>query len=516
MKKYLFFLILFSNFSLAQQIDSVTFPNKNYFIGFLNPKPKAFLLDTSIRDISTLQYHSFSTKGQMIKVNHTQSFTDYLDIKMDLTKFSQEGIFNRENLKLYDVNTFFLFSNKKKNYTAQSLLSYQKIRTDENGGLSENISTDIDDPILYDVHLSSAQNTSKNRYHLFKHQFKLNEQLSLLNQISVLKRTKTYTDNLPNSGYYSTIFLDSTLTNDSIKNTHFNTQLGVKYKNLSFIHLLNRRSVSFYTTDSNIIDNGLGVCFDQYSQQLSVNLSIFQSGHYSFALEKVLDKNYQHTIFLEAQRHRVPIFYNHYISNHYRSQNDFMLESTQSLSYFLKTPHIELKSNIFHRLNHIYFNEFSQVVQDSSSIFHTKNQLSFYWNFFRFKGVNSIEHQWTNNTQLIRVPIFNMSASIWYENLFFESLLRLKMGLKVNYFTSFYAKAYNPSLGLFYLQNNVEVGNVPLVDFFINFQISNMTINFQFQNLGFQFANQVHYFIPNYVSQVGRIKLSLVWRLFND
>ena len=49
------------------------------------------------------------------------------------------------------------FNNKRQTYSAQLSLGYQKIRTDENGGLLNYATTNFDDPLLYQVNLLNAR-----------------------------------------------------------------------------------------------------------------------------------------------------------------------------------------------------------------------------------------------------------------------------------------------------------------------------------------------------------------------
>ena len=44
-----------------------------------------------------------------------------------------------------------------------SVQAYQKISSDENGGLLNYATTNFDDPLLYQVNLLNAQNEAKNR-----------------------------------------------------------------------------------------------------------------------------------------------------------------------------------------------------------------------------------------------------------------------------------------------------------------------------------------------------------------
>ena len=84
-----------------------------YFIDFLNSSENSFSLDSTKFGSTELQYQSFSTKGQMIDIEHTQKLTDYLSYDLDIRKFSQEGVFSREALKLYDVKSNVSFHNMK-------------------------------------------------------------------------------------------------------------------------------------------------------------------------------------------------------------------------------------------------------------------------------------------------------------------------------------------------------------------------------------------------------------------
>ena len=80
---------------------------------------------------------------------------------------------------------------------------------DENGGISNYTNYNFDDPLLYQVNLLSAQNNLKNRNHLLIQNFKLNNKLSIINELSFLSKRRNYVDELPNSGFYQNIYLDS-------------------------------------------------------------------------------------------------------------------------------------------------------------------------------------------------------------------------------------------------------------------------------------------------------------------
>ena len=128
MKKWLLLYLLLPFVAFTQQMDIDLVPYKSSFSHFFQPQEQSYSLDTLDTGYSTLQYHSFSSNGQFIKVNHQQFVTDYILFNINFDKFSQEGVFNRENLKLYNVSTNLLFNNKSQTIYAQLSLLYQKIK----------------------------------------------------------------------------------------------------------------------------------------------------------------------------------------------------------------------------------------------------------------------------------------------------------------------------------------------------------------------------------------------------
>jgi len=99
----------------------------------------------------------------------------------------------------------------------------------------------------------------------------------------------------------------------------------------------------------------------------------------------------------------------------------------------------------------------------------------------------------------------------------FGDNLNTQVGAQLNYFTAYYAQAYNPVLALYQLQDTQFVGEVPLLSAFINLKVHNMNINIKYRNvLSLLKENtDMHYFIPNYPNYPPTIQFSVVWKLSN-
>ena len=518
MKKWLLLFLLLPFVAFTQQMDMDLVPYKSSYSHFFQSQEHSYSLDTLNTGYSTLQYHSFSSKGQLIKVNHQQFVTDYILFNINFDKFSQEGIFNRENLKLHNVNTNLLFNNKSQTYSAQLSLAYQKISSDENGGLLNYATTNFDDPLLYQVNLLNAQNEAKNRNHKLIQKFKLTDKLSIINKFSILSHRKMYSDQLPNASFYQNIYLDSTLTYDSLSTIALTNSFGVTYNDFTLSQLIHHRHTHINTIDSLDYDYGLSLNYYNDKKGLRFNSELYQSDDLNLSLKKEFNlKLSNHTLSLDYDRSRVPILINSYSSNHFRFNNDFNNIKTTKATYVVKHKNYSFKSSLIHYSDYVYLDGNSHYQQYQNAIINWHNKWAVNLNWKKFHTTQTLEYQYTDNTSILRFPEFNYTTSLWLESDLFGDNLNTRIGADINYFTSYYAKAYNPALAKFHLQDSQLIGDVPLLSAFIKLKVHNMSIAMRYRNItSLISANaDVHYLIPYYPNYPASFQLSVVWKLNN-
>ena len=88
------------------------------------------------------------------------------------------------------------------------------------------------------------------------------------------------------------------------------------------------------------------------------------------------------------------------------------------------------------------------------------------------------------------------------------------MGLDVSFFTSYYANAYMPALGLYYLQNEKKIGNYPFIDFFFNMKIKRARIFFKTEHVNSGFMG-AYYLAPHIPAPDRCIKLGINWAFYD-
>tara|TARA_B100000963_G_scaffold247946_1_gene217058 strand:+ start:337 stop:1896 length:1560 start_codon:yes stop_codon:yes gene_type:complete len=516
MKKWLLVYIFLPFVAYSQDMDLM--PYKSTYFYFLQPKDNTYSVDTSNTGYSNLQYHSFSSKGQFIKVNHQQLLTDYLLLNINFKKFSQEGIFNRENIKLHDVSTSLLFKNQNQTYSSQISFGYQKIILDENGGITNYATTYFEDPLIYQVNLLNAQNEAKNRNHKIVQNFQLTKNLSIQNKFSILSHRKIYTDQFPQSGFYQNIYLDSTLTFDSLSTISFSNDIGITYNNFTLSQIFLKRGASINNLDSSDYNYGLSFSYRNNKIGIFFNSQFYKTDDINLSIKKEFNaKMLTNALSLDYIRSRVPILTNFYYSNHFFFDNDFANIKAAKASYIIDNKNYSFKSIFTHYLNYIYLDEYSHYQQYQNALIYWHNKLTLKLNWKRFHTIQILEHQYSDNSLILPYPKLNYTTSLWFESSFFSDNLNTKIGADMNYFTSYFAMAYNPALANYHLQDSDLIGDTPLISVFLKLHVQNMNITMRYRNIASLISANPnpYYLIPNYPYHSTSFQLSVVWKLNN-
>ena len=117
--------------------------------------------------------------------------------------------------------------------------------------------------------------------------------------------------------------------------------------------------------------------------------------------------------------------------------------------------------------------------------------------------------------EFFRVPEIVTQNTIYFTDyLFPKKPLYLQTGVTFKYFTAFKSNAYNPLLSEFTLQNNVEIGNYPILDFFVNAQIQRTRLFFKVENFTAPVTGRNYYSAPNYPYRDLTIRFGVVWNFF--
>jgi hypothetical protein len=172
--------------------------------------------------------------------------------------------------------------------------------------------------------------------------------------------------------------------------------------------------------------------------------------------------------------------------------------------------------------DHLYFSndavEPFQVVtpkQYSPSINYVSVKIAREFKYGKFALDNTLLYQQTDQEQdIINIPAFVTRNTFYYSEYLFKRALYLQTGVTLNYFTRYKMDDYSPVLGEFFVQNQREIGNFPMLDFFVNARIRQTRIFFKAEHFNSSFTGNTYYSAPNYPYRDFVIRFGLVWNFF--
>ena len=206
----------------------------------------------------------------------------------------------------------------------------------------------------------------------------------------------------------------------------------------------------------------------------------------------------------------------------YNWSNEFKNEKINSFSADLKSPWINLSANYQILNDLLYFtdevNDQFQLLtprQYGESINYLNVQASKEFRYGKFGLDNTVLFQQVEQSDdILNVPEFVTRNTLYYSDHLFKKALYFQTGFIFNYFTNFYANEYNPLLGEFFVQNQKEIGNFPMVDFFVNFRIQRTRIFLKAEHFNSSFTGNTFYSAPHYPYRDFMLRFGLVWNFF--
>lgn len=141
-----------------------------------------------------------------------------------------------------------------------------------------------------------------------------------------------------------------------------------------------------------------------------------------------------------------------------------------------------------------------------------ETRLRFGW--FNVRMQQMVQH--SSDPDVVRVPLFATKNSFYADIHLFRRSLRMQTGFDLRYHTRYYADGWNPVLGAFYRQDNVEVGNYIVADFWLTLQIKRATIYAKVSHFNAPLERHPSYFsLPHYPMEDLGVYWGVVWKFFN-
>lgn len=513
--------------------------------------------------ISELMYKAGLEQGQLLNTLIALNITERHNMSFAYKGLRSLGKY-RNNLSSHGNMTLtYSYSSKKDRYRMRSHIVAQELLNNENGGLIEKSINDFEsnDPDFRDrgrleTYFTNASNTLRgNRYYL-DHEYDLMQKKDSLSQKKFALavghtfsyETKHYQFNQSaKNNYFGEAYRSNILDYNSL--AQFYNQVSVsllspiilgnlkfyvdnydydyRYKNI--VVLDNNQFVS-QSLHSNVSSVGAEWKTKLKGFAINAKAATTFSGDLNGNFVKVAASykrdsllTFKVTFLNNSKAPNFNFLLNQSAYKAYNWQNDnFKNELTRTLLFELNSDRlINASAQITQLDNYSYFgdtiaNTQPKPLQYSGTINYLKVKASRAISYKKFTLENTVMYQKiANGDEVFRVPTFVTRNTIYYANdIFKKKPMYLQAGVTFRYFTKYYANSYNPLLSEFSLQNEVEIGNYPVLDVFINARVRNMRIFLKADHLNSIFSPKKYYSAPNHPYRDYVLRLGLVWNFF--
>jgi hypothetical protein len=519
------------------------------FTSFLLPVDKEIPpYFTLKRPYTSLSYTIGAKQEQLLDVVHTQNILPNWNMAVVFRKIRSEGFYLRQETLNSDINVTSNYRSKTNKYQLFVNGGYYKLSNDENGGIKDDSLFDnnvFTNKALIDVNLVTASsyirqwNFSMNQYYaltkdsvlpdsVFKWNYRLNR---LHHHVDFHLGKWRYDDTAPDTNFYSTIYLDSTITQDSSEIFSLNNSIFWQGMNARFNYFLGYEnqisSYKHFSLDTFIVNHGikLGV-FETDSSGFDYNIfgNYVLAGYNESDLSAQIDLIYHSSFFfdkvaLKANYSKVKpaIDLMNYASNHFQWDNSFEQEQeiTGSLTLQSSKQDFGVRFEFTSLDQFIYFDETATPQQSSEavSVFAAHLNKNFTWKKWHFN--NQITYQTISGADVLRLPQIYSKNSVFIESYLFKKKMRSQIGVNLTYYSSYYSPAFMPALGQYHLQNERKTGNYPFIDVFFSAKIMDVRVFIIAGHVNAGLFGNKYYGALHYPTPDLAVKFGMNWQFHN-
>ncbi len=540
----------FGQFSLSNEgaaIQQMIFAPTSDRLGFKSNGYQAYIRNNKNFPFSRydrftrVSYMPANDEGQFISAYHSQQFKQ-LSFAIDYSKIISQGFFINQNTRHASTSIMVKYHPEKSRYSAKAYARYNTISALENGGLASDslyVNEAFNNEKVYPVRLSNAKieqwNTSLNleQYYDLRKSTPFANYSYLSLRSNYQSQEELYTDGDPDfqanvegtilDNYYPNI-LDPNQTYDSIGFQTFGHQLDWNYG----IKALMDAKIGYgfqwdnFTTGfkrENQDRRALSLDIDVLKSLVKFKLksehsNLFNDRRDSWLLASQIVKDFE--VGYEVKERFPELVMRSYVGNHLEWINDFKTTEAHAIYALVKDKKrkFSIRANYYKLYNWIYYNsvalpEQADEVQDLIQVQVSKNFKVGNWH-------STVQAVWQNTeSDVLRVPDWLTRIRLYYQDVIFGKN-DLQVGAQVNYFSAYRAPSYMAATSVFYIGEEKEVGDYPMVDLFLNVRVKSLKAFLRYENINGLFSDRDVFVAPHYTWKEPRVKFGLTWNFYDQ
>lgn len=501
-----------------------------------------------------LYYRSVFTQGQITNSFFTVNTSKQLNMSIGYKALRSLGKYQYQRTSVGNFWITASYKTKNKRYVLDAHFIGQDLMNQENGGLKkeeiqyfENGEKDYLDRGVFTPNFQNANNMLNGKRYYLQHAFNIvnkpSNVLALKHVISLKDKFYRY-EQTAASPLFGDPFQWKQLR-DVVKLESFSNKLQLQYRN----KLLGRLAVNVGNTNYNYGYNRSLVLNGNYitnrlkgditsagatyankigrfyvGGDVGANISGAFKGNYlnaKAAIKIAEDINLEGELNHSSRSANYNALLYQSVYSAFNWQTDLKAVNTQQLSFKLKSKKLLNASvDAFTINNYTYFKQTDTLqtikpFQSAKPITYLRLKANKELRLMNVALDNTVMYQKvTDDSKVLNLPQIIARSTLYYSNHVFKRAMYLQTGVSLNYFTKYYANAYNPVMAEFYVQNQQEIGDFPRIDFFLNGQIRNARIYLKAEHLNSRFTGFNYYSAPNYPYRDFVVRFGIVWNFF--
>ena len=217
-----------------------------------------------------------------------------------------------------------------------------------------------------------------------------------------------------------------------------------------------------------------------------------------------------------------PSFYTeHYYSNHFVWENQFnntwSARGYAEIGIPYKYCNFKIGAGWQGLKNYIYFNKQAMPTQDNEHFIQIINaDLQLNLSAWLLHWDNKVSFQYVNEPSILPLPMISAYSNFYFRHSFLKNdILTVQIGVDCRFNTAYYANAYMPATGVFYLQDETLVGNYPLMNAYVNLHLKQFRVYLMCYNLSAAFMEPTYFTVPHYPLNPIMFKFGLSWNFYD-